>query len=59
MIRLVCISHCLLPFQALFSVAGDEDAEVRKNMCHALVMQLEVRANDLLPHMIAIIEVRE
>jgi len=43
--------------QGLFAVAGDENAEVRKNVCRALVMMLEVRASDLLPHMHAIIEV--
>ena len=52
------ISHWVgLHAQGLFAVAGDENAEVRKNVCRALVMMLEVRASDLLPHMHAIIEV--
>ena len=46
-----------LPTQGLFAVSGDENAEVRKNVCRALVMMLEVRATDLLPHMHSIIEV--
>lgn len=45
------------PLQGLFAVAGDEDPEVRKNVCRALVMLLDVRASDLLPHMHSIIEV--
>ena len=43
--------------QGLFEAASDESNEVRKNVCRALVMLLEVRASDLLPHMQAIIEV--
>lgn len=43
--------------QGLFDVAGDDNADVRKNVCRALVMLLEVRASDLLPHMQPIIEV--
>lgn len=45
--------------QGLFEASGDDNAEVRKNVCRALVMLLEVRATDLLPHMQPIIEVRE
>lgn len=45
--------------QGLFAVSGDENAEVRKNVCRALVMMLEVRATDLLPHMHSIIEVSD
>lgn len=44
--------------QGLFEAAADENIDVRKNVCRALVMLLDVRANDLLPHMQAIIEVR-
>ncbi|NXM88217.1 TNPO1 protein, partial [Oenanthe oenanthe] len=40
----------------LFALAGDEDPEVRKNVCRALVMLLEVRMDRLLPHMISIVE---
>lgn len=37
-------------------MAGDEDPEVRKNVCRALVMLLEVRMDRLIPHMQQIIE---
>ncbi|XP_077981626.1 transportin-1-like isoform X2 [Glandiceps talaboti] len=40
----------------LFELASDEDAEVRKNVCRALVMLLEVRMDRLIPHMANIIE---
>lgn len=40
----------------LFRVAQDEDPEVRKNVCRALVMLLEVRMDRLIPHMHDIIE---
>ena len=40
-------------------MSNDESVDVRTNVCRALVMLLEVRATDLLPHMNAIIEVRE
>ncbi|MBN3293886.1 TNPO2 protein, partial [Polypterus senegalus] len=40
----------------LFALAGDEEPEVRKNVCRALVMLLEVRMDRLLPHMHHIIE---
>jgi hypothetical protein len=43
--------------QNLFALAGDEEAEVRKNVCRALVMLLEVRMDRLLPHMHNIVEV--
>lgn len=43
--------------QNLFALAGDEEPEVRKNVCRALVMLLEVRMDRLLPHMISIVEV--
>lgn len=43
--------------QGLFEASGDDNADVRKNVCRALVMLLDVRANDLLPHMQPIIEV--
>ena len=45
--------------QNLFQVATDDDLDVRKNVCRALVMLLEVRAADLLPHMHYIIEVSD
>ncbi|TKS84672.1 Transportin-1 Importin beta-2 [Collichthys lucidus] len=40
----------------LFALAADEEPEVRKNVCRALVMLLEVRLDRLLPHMHNIIE---
>lgn len=39
----------------LFVLADDTDLEVRKNVCKALVMLLEVKIDKLLPHMNAII----
>ncbi|CAH1960718.1 unnamed protein product [Acanthoscelides obtectus] len=42
--------------QKLFSVATDEDSEVRKHVCRALVMLLEVRMDRLIPHIDNIIE---
>ncbi len=38
-------------------LAADDDAEVRKNVCRALVMLLDVRMDRLVPHMHNIIEV--
>nr|XP_016935056.1 transportin-1-like [Drosophila suzukii] len=40
----------------LFHLSSDEDHEVRKNVCHGLVMLLEVRMDRLMPHMSQIIE---
>ncbi|GBP84814.1 Transportin-1 [Eumeta japonica] len=40
----------------LFHLAGDEDPDVRKNVCRALVMLLEVRLDRLIPHLPNIIE---
>nr|XP_012150199.1 PREDICTED: transportin-1 isoform X5 [Megachile rotundata] len=40
----------------LFHLASDNDPEVRKNVCRALVMLLEVRMDRLIPHMHNIIE---
>lgn len=37
-------------------MATDEDPDVRKNVCRALVMLLEVRMDRLIPHMANIIE---
>ena len=52
-------SYSLLCFspQNLFALASDDDTEVRKNVCRALVMLLEVRLDRLIPHMQNIIEV--
>ena len=46
---------CML--QNLFFLASDEDTEVRKNVCRALVMLVEVRMDRLMPHVNSIIEV--
>lgn len=43
--------------QNLFFLAKDEDTEVRKNVCRALVMLVEVRMDRLVPHIAQIIEV--
>lgn len=43
--------------QGLMHLAADDDAEVRKNVCRALVMLLDVRMDRLVPHMHNIIEV--
>ncbi|EFX73484.1 hypothetical protein DAPPUDRAFT_307700 [Daphnia pulex] len=42
--------------QGLMHLAADDDAEVRKNVCRALVMLLDVRMDRLVPHMHNIIE---
>lgn len=46
-----------LAAQHLFALAVDDDPEVRKNVCRALVMLLEVRIDRLIPHMHSIIQV--
>lgn len=40
----------------LFFLASDEDADVRKNVCRALVMLVEVRMDRLIPHISSIVE---
>jgi len=42
--------------QNLFFLANDNDPEVRKNICRAIVMLLEVRMDRLIPHMNSIID---
>lgn len=42
----------------LFVLANDDETEVRRNVCRALCMLLDVRMDRLLPHINAIIEVR-
>ncbi|MFT7797886.1 transportin-2-like [Arapaima gigas] len=42
--------------ESLFALAADEDSEVRKNVCRALVMLLEVRIDRLIPQMHSIIQ---
>ncbi|KAG9288008.1 hypothetical protein G9A89_017603 [Geosiphon pyriformis] len=41
---------------ALFKRANDENAEVRKNVCQALVMLLEVRPDKLMPEIANVVE---
>ena len=53
----VAVENDFLMIQGLFEASGDDNADVRKNVCRALVMLLEVRATDLLQHMQPIIEV--
>lgn len=38
-------------------LAEDDDLEVRKNVCRALVMLVEVRMDRLIPHMANIVQV--
>ena len=51
-------SDVCLCVQNLFFLAKDEDTEVRKNVCRALVMLVEVRMDRLVPHINQIIEVQ-
>lgn len=54
------ISYSLLLFpQNLFFLSTDEDSDVRKNVCRALVMLIEVRMDRLMPHINNLVEVRE
>lgn len=50
------MSHIDAFIEGLFSLANDEDIEVRKNVCRALVMLQEVRMDKLRPQMKNIIE---
>ena len=43
--------------ESLFVLANDEETEVRRNVCRALCMLLDVRMDRLLPHINSIIEV--
>ena len=51
------LHYLFLSLQNLFYLAADEDPEVRKNVCRALVMLVEVRMDRLIPHINNIIEV--
>lgn len=58
---IICRSEALMAhidtfIDGLFKLANDDEAEVRKNICRALVMLLEVRLDMLAPHMHNIIE---
>ena len=53
----VC-SDCVLLFDKnLFFLSSDEDSDVRKNVCRALVMLIEVRIDRLIPHINNLVEV--
>lgn len=59
---IICKTQVLMthidPFiEALFMISNDDDVEVRKHVCRALVMLLEVRMDRLFPIMHEIIEV--
>ena len=41
----------------MFFLATDNDPDVRKNVCRALVMLVEVRMDRLMPHIANIVEV--
>jgi len=43
--------------QNLFFLSSDEDPDVRKNVCRALVMLIEVRMDRLVPHINNLVEV--
>lgn len=67
-LAIACINHFIINrtqalmvhidtfIENLFHLSSDEDREVRKNVCRALVMLLEVRMDRLMPHMPQIIE---
>jgi len=44
-------------YKNLFFLSSDEDADVRKNVCRALVMLIEVRMDRLIPHINNLVEV--
>lgn len=50
------MGHIDLFMENLFHLASDEDTDVRKNVCRALVMLMEVRMDRLIPHINNIIE---
>ena len=50
--------YCGVVFhQNLFYLSSDEDSDVRKNVCRALVMLIEVRMDRLMPHINNLVEV--
>jgi len=52
----VLMNHIDDFIQGLFSLAEDEDIDVRKNVCRAIVMLQEVRMDKLRPYMDSIVE---
>ena len=50
------MSNIDLFLENLFQLANDTDSDVRKHVCRALVMLIEVRIERLIPHMQQIIE---
>lgn len=55
-IFLLLLIAYILPSQNLFHLAMDDDPDVRKNVCRALVMLLDAHISSLIPHMHNIIE---
>ncbi|XP_015791866.1 transportin-1 [Tetranychus urticae] len=50
------MAHIDTFLENLFHLATDEEPEVRKNVCRALVMLLEVKIDRLIPHIHSIVE---
>ncbi|XP_044734590.1 transportin-2 [Chrysoperla carnea] len=50
------MNHIDAFLENLFHLSNDENSEVRKNVCRAIVMLLEVSLDRLIPHMQSIIE---
>ena len=55
--RVLSIACMLVHWQGLFTNANDDNVDVRKNVCRALVMMMEIRIEQLIPHIHAIVEV--
>ncbi|XP_057298816.1 transportin-1-like [Hydractinia symbiolongicarpus] len=58
---IICRSHVLMNnidqfMEGLFALSNDDDAEVRKNVCRAIVMLLEVRVEQLIPNINNLVE---
>jgi len=53
-----CLAFIAVMFyKNLFFLSSDEDSDVRKNVCRALVMLIEVRMDRLVPHINNLVEV--
>jgi len=53
----MCVCAVVLFVKNLFFLSSDEDPDVRKNVCRALVMLIEVRMDRLVPHINNLVEV--
>jgi len=51
------VSAAVMFCKNLFFLSSDEDPDVRKNVCRALVMLIEVRMDRLIPHINNLVEV--